>query len=246
MPIATKNNAIIVKDGKLAENCGCCGGWYCCASLSCVPLDVSSVSVSITAGDYLAKYDMRDNLISANSPYKSSAGFLGSLFSGTRQLTKVASTQSPAMSRWETTYSGFPTGCGSQTLSVTLNANSRIYPDVMTILPFPVMYFYSETQFRTLQELTCSGSGSYTVGYGLYELHSWPLCSEFPQSLTYSRVWEVDKALVDQQLAQYGVSANSYGMLAASRGSDEKYGSAITSVVSRTGQQNVSVVITLS
>jgi hypothetical protein len=29
MPLATKNNAIIVKDGKLAENCDCCGGWYC-------------------------------------------------------------------------------------------------------------------------------------------------------------------------------------------------------------------------
>lgn len=28
MTIATKNGAIIVKDGKLAENCGCCG-WYC-------------------------------------------------------------------------------------------------------------------------------------------------------------------------------------------------------------------------
>jgi hypothetical protein len=29
MPLATKNNAIIIKDGKLAENCDCCGGWYC-------------------------------------------------------------------------------------------------------------------------------------------------------------------------------------------------------------------------
>jgi hypothetical protein len=29
MPLATKNNAIIVKDGKIAENCNCCGGWYC-------------------------------------------------------------------------------------------------------------------------------------------------------------------------------------------------------------------------
>ena len=29
MSIATKNNAIILKDGKLAENCNCCGGWYC-------------------------------------------------------------------------------------------------------------------------------------------------------------------------------------------------------------------------
>jgi len=33
MPLATKNNAIIVKDGKLAENCGCCCGClgpFCC------------------------------------------------------------------------------------------------------------------------------------------------------------------------------------------------------------------------
>jgi hypothetical protein len=29
MPLATKNNALIVKDGKVAENCNCCGGWYC-------------------------------------------------------------------------------------------------------------------------------------------------------------------------------------------------------------------------
>jgi hypothetical protein len=29
MPLAIKNNAMIVKDGKLAEDCGCCGGWYC-------------------------------------------------------------------------------------------------------------------------------------------------------------------------------------------------------------------------
>jgi hypothetical protein len=29
MPLATKNNSLIVKDGKLAESCDCCGGWYC-------------------------------------------------------------------------------------------------------------------------------------------------------------------------------------------------------------------------
>ena len=29
MPLATKNGALIVKDGKLAENCGCCGGFTC-------------------------------------------------------------------------------------------------------------------------------------------------------------------------------------------------------------------------
>jgi len=29
MTLATKNGSLIVKDGKLAEDCGCCGGWYC-------------------------------------------------------------------------------------------------------------------------------------------------------------------------------------------------------------------------
>lgn len=32
MPLATKNNAIILKDGKLAESCGCCDGGACCES----------------------------------------------------------------------------------------------------------------------------------------------------------------------------------------------------------------------
>jgi hypothetical protein len=29
MTLATKNGSLILKDGRLAENCGCCGGWYC-------------------------------------------------------------------------------------------------------------------------------------------------------------------------------------------------------------------------
>lgn len=29
MPLATKNGSLIVTDGQIAENCDCCGGWYC-------------------------------------------------------------------------------------------------------------------------------------------------------------------------------------------------------------------------
>jgi len=29
MTLATKNGSLIVQDGKIAEDCGCCGGWYC-------------------------------------------------------------------------------------------------------------------------------------------------------------------------------------------------------------------------
>lgn len=36
MPLATKNGSLIVKSGSLAENCNCCGGWYCyCDSDPC-------------------------------------------------------------------------------------------------------------------------------------------------------------------------------------------------------------------
>jgi hypothetical protein len=61
MPLATKNNAIIVKDGKLAENCDCCGGWYCCSGYpywsygglsGCDPKEyISVVSVTIETGE---------------------------------------------------------------------------------------------------------------------------------------------------------------------------------------------------
>jgi hypothetical protein len=47
MPLATKNNAIIVKDGQLAENCGCCGGWYCDSVCQEVFRRGLSVSVSL-------------------------------------------------------------------------------------------------------------------------------------------------------------------------------------------------------
>lgn len=42
MPLATKNNAIIVTDGKLGTDCACCGdgGWYCNATA--YPVTVST------------------------------------------------------------------------------------------------------------------------------------------------------------------------------------------------------------
>lgn len=46
MTIATKNGSIIVKDGRLAENCGCCGGWYCCPDSQCI-LDSGSASKAV-------------------------------------------------------------------------------------------------------------------------------------------------------------------------------------------------------
>jgi hypothetical protein len=50
MPLATKNNAIIVKDGSIAENCECCDGWYCdlvatpCCSPNALTLQINFVA----------------------------------------------------------------------------------------------------------------------------------------------------------------------------------------------------------
>ena len=59
MTIATKNGVPIVKDGVIASNCGCCGGWYCCDdrlfNSQCRVTSLGSlvgVSVTIDAQDY--------------------------------------------------------------------------------------------------------------------------------------------------------------------------------------------------
>jgi hypothetical protein len=55
MNIATQGGKLILKDGKLAESCGCCeqgGEWYCCASRSCLADNITSIQVSITAEDW--------------------------------------------------------------------------------------------------------------------------------------------------------------------------------------------------
>ena len=48
MTLATKNGAVIVKDGKLAESCGCCGEWYCYGGCGCSDQRPSALSASLS------------------------------------------------------------------------------------------------------------------------------------------------------------------------------------------------------
>lgn len=235
MSIATKNGSVIVKDGSVGTDCGCCGGWYCCAEKACLAASVSSVVVDVSATDYLAQYEMVDNLIGPGTPYKSSAGFLGSLIAGTRTLSQT----SPGT--WETTYSGFPTGCESTKLTIAIGEGGYNIN-----FPFDVMYYHSQTAFKSLQDMTCGASGSFcsTKG-GIFHTVGWPVCVGIVNTLTHSAEWESHRALVDAQIAQYGASANSYSMLAANRECDEKYGASITSVVQRSGSPVISIVVTI-
>jgi hypothetical protein len=109
MPLATKNNALIVKDGKVAENCNCCAGWYCycendcnttpaCAYClgSCPPYRApESFTATITASDYVNRVMGR---IYYNITGSAGAGvglisyFKGSAIAGTHTLTRNSAT----------------------------------------------------------------------------------------------------------------------------------------------------------
>jgi hypothetical protein len=119
MTLATKNNALIVKDGKIAENCGCCGGWYCCLSLSCLVTDIQSVTVSIAAEAYVRKWQY--DLTLENSRLSVTQVFKGNAYSGTLTLPL---TSSPSDTNNKTFSSRFPTNPQGCTDSISVNINT--------------------------------------------------------------------------------------------------------------------------
>jgi hypothetical protein len=110
MTLATKNGSLIVKDGKIAENCGCCGDWYCyceddcnttpaCSYClgSCPPHKApNSFTATIAASDYINRvmgkvyYDLngRQGLGVGLVSY-----FKGSAISGTHTMSRVSATE---------------------------------------------------------------------------------------------------------------------------------------------------------
>jgi hypothetical protein len=87
MTIATKNGAIIVKDGSIAENCACCeSGWYCCPAAACFGDHINNVTVTLSAEDY---YLRSFSTFNGNTIYAN--GFRGSLANGTYSLPRVTS-----------------------------------------------------------------------------------------------------------------------------------------------------------
>ena len=154
MTIATRNGALIVKDGKLAESCGCCGGWYCCFSPACVVDSISSVSVTISAQDYLI---WQRALFSGNNNFYSSIGFLGSSYNGTHSLTKQSDgstwkklfTPTPhATCLGDLTFSAGPGGW-----SLTFRYSILVYGD-----------FDTET-YKELSQMECRGFPDRAAGY---------------------------------------------------------------------------------
>jgi hypothetical protein len=149
MPLATKNNAIILKDGLLAEDCGCCGGWYCCADPTCRLQELTSVTVTLASTGYLLhrQYAWSCNSYESGSQsltYTSSAGFDASGISGTHSLSK----QSSVLWSKQLPSSG---GCGG---SIDLNISQSTAQLIVTVFA-SAHQTVGVASYKSLSQLAC-------------------------------------------------------------------------------------------
>jgi hypothetical protein len=87
----TKNGQLLVKDGKLQTDCGCCGGWYCCGDRICLTDALSSVAVTISGQDFLRH--RRTYVPQTDVTLYESFGFGGAALNGTHYLAQTNDTQ---------------------------------------------------------------------------------------------------------------------------------------------------------
>lgn len=157
--LAAKNNALIVKDGKIAENCGCCGGWYCCQAPACAADTVASVTATFTVPSYL-----RQTYWNQTSPWAlkeyTSVGVDGSALSGVYTLTRVGNTN-----QWSRPASS----CRGVSITFTLNTPASPSSPISAsgTASFNTFGFTSEydEQYKTPANISCTliSSGVPTV-----------------------------------------------------------------------------------
>jgi hypothetical protein len=236
MPLATKNNAIIVKDGKLAESCACCeSGWYCCADKACLAKP-SSVTLSVVAEDFYTQYGMTDT--GGPISFESSACAFGSSISGTHSLTQITS-EAGYSSTWKKTFSAVPAGCQPVEFVLRLSANSRIAFDFFYSFAVPTFYFASPNRVVSKGDMSCGmpfdpGSGfpmnenAYYRSYDFNGVQAWPACSDLPY--TYNTSIRIEE----------------YVRLYSKRSFDAAYGAGVIATRQRTGSDMVSIAVSLA
>ena len=179
MPLATKNNAIIVKDGLLAESCGCCGGWYCCLSSSCLVADITSVTVSITAETYVRKW--RYDWTSGNSRLNVTQVFKGGAYSGTFTLPL---TSNPSVTNSKTFYSLFPTNPSGCTDSITVEVftagvSLRFVYTSFAYLDEQPLHLAGAADFKEPSFFSCTGQANVATSLNFFDRgESFSACQE--------------------------------------------------------------------
>jgi hypothetical protein len=156
MPLATKNGSLIVKDGKLAENCGCCGGWYCCNfGNACAAADTVSVTIAMQCNGDMSGTERRFYSWGTSSILYGGATGPGyyayrqaivpsSAFAGTHQLSRE--TQDPlnaGLARFSK--SATDAAGGVTAISVEIGVSSGGGGAVVFRLAYPVYYWSYNT-----------------------------------------------------------------------------------------------------
>lgn len=167
MTLATKNGSLVVKDGKLAENCECCEGdnWYCCPSRDCIGYSINSATVTISATDYLKQttrsylYYQPPSLNPIGTRYEhTSVGFLGAAFAGSHSLSRQQD------GSWRKDFAS--QGGGSCVASLLLTFQSATGWTLVFsygILSYVVDSLSSTPDHKELSEMTCGADGAATV-----------------------------------------------------------------------------------
>jgi hypothetical protein len=155
MTLATRNNAIIVKDGQIAENCGCCGGLCVC--------DATSVKVSVSSGNFL-----RHMLLSNGA--RVSLAYIAAPSSGVHVLRKEST--GPQVGFWESKWvsDNVPSPGNGRITAVVFRPP---FAPVRVTVGIPVWYWRSvdirpEGTFKSLNEMITDSEGGRTAlqGYG--------------------------------------------------------------------------------
>jgi len=158
MTLATKNGAIIVKDGRLAENCGCCEGWWCFQDAQFsdpqyAMTSLKSVSVTIAAQNYI-KWSSHSWYY---GPEYRSEGFTGAQYNGTFALTKNGNT-------WRYDFSAQPDATCVSYLLLSYNANSLAW--TLRFAYSKMMYSsFSQETYKQLSEMQCRDNYDFFSGF---------------------------------------------------------------------------------
>jgi hypothetical protein len=187
MPLATKNNALILKDGKLAENCNCCGSlWQCCPDRSCAASEIKSVTIEITASDYYVQAEVRPFPLSLT--YLSS-GIPGSAMSGTHELPLLSVSGNGRKYFFGATFALSETQCAfSANVGISdTGFDWTVSYAGLAYLATPLAT--ASERYKSLSQLQCSGDGvvnRYTYAYstaGFSGSHWFGLCEQVSESL---------------------------------------------------------------
>lgn len=169
--IATKNGAVIVKDGAIAERCECCSGGTC---VEFTRVNAATAVVQLSASDFLQSAIHK---YTPNSPFsglstyweKSTLYFKGSELNGTHALTRRNDLSDTSKTVWDSDdsfWTGCPTGVGyipRHVIRLTLYPPSNVSPNWTLSIPVVSFAWYSDrytsspeaSGFRQASDFSC-------------------------------------------------------------------------------------------